>query len=312
MRSEVVDGVQDARFAEAQLDDAVAVVLARQIHIERSVPARGIEEVARIGGDAGARLPESAEAAVRSRVPNTLLLKGLGVVSEHPSVVGTDVAVRSPLDVHHAILNNQPGTLRLTQRVEGDDLPAVGIALELSLNCDRTAEFFSARGDVDGMQAMKEVAAFFGFRHQIHGVRGKINRGRPRDPDFRNEVATTDVAAGNRSDASARIDETHLPQRSRVGSRIAVCIKRVQAVVLGRHIDNVVRPLARDAHTGNIERLSIDVSVHGLTEELAEFLLVDVGRHQHALWPNFRSPLLWDVFAVSTYFTVSFVFWPVR
>lgn len=28
-----------------------------------------------------------------------------------------------------------------------------------------------------------------------------------------------------------------------------------------------------------------------------------------AIWPNFRSPLLWDVFAVSTYFTVSLLFW---
>ena len=28
-----------------------------------------------------------------------------------------------------------------------------------------------------------------------------------------------------------------------------------------------------------------------------------------ALWPQFRSPLLWDVFAVSTYFTVSLLFW---
>jgi len=27
------------------------------------------------------------------------------------------------------------------------------------------------------------------------------------------------------------------------------------------------------------------------------------------LWPNFRSPLLWDVFAVGTYFTVSTLFW---
>jgi len=27
------------------------------------------------------------------------------------------------------------------------------------------------------------------------------------------------------------------------------------------------------------------------------------------LWVNFRSPLLWDVFAVSTYFTISLVFW---
>src|SRR5690625_7700116 len=28
-----------------------------------------------------------------------------------------------------------------------------------------------------------------------------------------------------------------------------------------------------------------------------------------ALWPNFNSPLLWDVFAVATYFTVSLLFW---
>jgi len=27
------------------------------------------------------------------------------------------------------------------------------------------------------------------------------------------------------------------------------------------------------------------------------------------LWPNFNSPLLWDVFAISTYFTVSVLFW---
>jgi Ni/Fe-hydrogenase subunit HybB-like protein len=31
--------------------------------------------------------------------------------------------------------------------------------------------------------------------------------------------------------------------------------------------------------------------------------------NQHGVWVNFTSPLLWDVFAVSTYFTVSLVFW---
>jgi molybdopterin-containing oxidoreductase family membrane subunit len=31
--------------------------------------------------------------------------------------------------------------------------------------------------------------------------------------------------------------------------------------------------------------------------------------NQMDIWPNFRSPLLWDVFAVSTYFTVSLLFW---
>jgi len=31
--------------------------------------------------------------------------------------------------------------------------------------------------------------------------------------------------------------------------------------------------------------------------------------NEMSLWPNFKSPLIWDVFAVSTYFTVSTLFW---
>ncbi len=52
----------------------------------------------------------------------------------------------------------------------------------------------------------------------------------------------------------------------------------------------------------------------------AIFPLIHVGRpwfaywlfpypNERALWVNFRSPLLWDVFAVSTYFSVSLLFW---
>jgi molybdopterin-containing oxidoreductase family membrane subunit len=50
------------------------------------------------------------------------------------------------------------------------------------------------------------------------------------------------------------------------------------------------------------------------------FPLIHVGRpwlaaylfpypNQRSLWINFSSPLIWDVFAVSTYLTVSFIFW---
>ena len=50
------------------------------------------------------------------------------------------------------------------------------------------------------------------------------------------------------------------------------------------------------------------------------FPLIHVGRPWHiyytlplpnqmGMWPNFKSPLLWDVFAVGTYFTVSLLFW---
>ena len=37
-------------------------------------------------------------------------------------------------------------------------------------------------------------------------------------------------------------------------------------------------------------------------------LAVPVSQHD-GLWPQFRSPLIWDVFAVSTYATVSLLFW---
>ncbi len=50
------------------------------------------------------------------------------------------------------------------------------------------------------------------------------------------------------------------------------------------------------------------------------FPLIHIGRfwlgwwlfpipNANAVWPQFRSPLMWDVFAVSTYFTVSVLFW---
>ncbi|GBD91904.1 polysulfide reductase, NrfD [bacterium BMS3Abin04] len=50
------------------------------------------------------------------------------------------------------------------------------------------------------------------------------------------------------------------------------------------------------------------------------FPLIHIGRpwlagylipypNQHSLWVDFNSPLVWDVFAVSTYFAVSFIFW---
>ncbi|MDB6108410.1 MAG: hydrogenase [Pedosphaera sp.] len=50
------------------------------------------------------------------------------------------------------------------------------------------------------------------------------------------------------------------------------------------------------------------------------FPLIHIGRiwlgwwlfpipNSNGIWPQFRSPLMWDVFAVSTYFTVSLLFW---
>ncbi len=40
-----------------------------------------------------------------------------------------------------------------------------------------------------------------------------------------------------------------------------------------------------------------------------DYMLFPLPNQFGSLWTNFNSPLLWDVFAVSTYFTVSLVFW---
>src|SRR5882672_11434500 len=39
------------------------------------------------------------------------------------------------------------------------------------------------------------------------------------------------------------------------------------------------------------------------------FFIGPYPNHRGPLWVNFRSPLVWDVFAISTYFTISLVFW---
>jgi molybdopterin-containing oxidoreductase family membrane subunit len=37
--------------------------------------------------------------------------------------------------------------------------------------------------------------------------------------------------------------------------------------------------------------------------------MIPIPNDMGSMWPQFRSPLMWDVFAVSTYFTVSLLFW---
>lgn len=72
-------------------------------------------------------------------------------------------------------------------------------------------------------------------------------------------------------------------------------------------------------------RLSVNRSAEAMTIfalfQAAIFPVIHVGRVWVAywlfpvpnqfgsVWPNFNSPLLWDVFAISTYFTVSVIFW---
>jgi hypothetical protein len=61
---------------------------------------------------------------------------------------------------------------------------------------------------------------------------------------------------------------------------IAIGIKGIDAIVLGRHDDNVVNPLAGDANTGQNEGLAINLPVYRVGEELAEAVGVHIGGGQ--------------------------------
>jgi hypothetical protein len=78
-----------------------------------------------------------------------------------------------------------------------------------------------------------------------------------------------------------RVDETPVPQRRGVGAGVAVGIERINAIMLGRNVNHIVRAEAWDGNIRNIQRLRIHVSVDGLAKDFAEFGLVDVGRSQH-------------------------------
>src|SRR5712692_9484404 len=168
VRSEIILGNQFACQIESQLDDTVAVVLATGlVFVERAVPAGDVEEVARILRDARSRLPESAQNSIRSRVPHALLLKSLRIVGQHPPVIGADVAMRLPRDVHQAILNQESGALPLAKRIECNFLAAVGSAVELRLDFQWPAKFFGTGRDVEGVQTLHKAAILFGLRGQV-------------------------------------------------------------------------------------------------------------------------------------------------
>ena len=78
--------------------------------------------------------------------------------------------------------------------------------------------------------------------------------------------------------------------------------------------------LFRQKWRTSINRFAEAMTIFAVDLRRACFPAIHVGRvwlaywlapypNQMSMWPNFRSPLLWDVFAVSTYATVSLLFW---
>ncbi len=86
-----------------------------------------------------------------------------------------------------------------------------------------------------------------------------------------------------------------------------------------RHLISAILLLFKQSWRNSISRFAEAMTIFAVVCA-GMFPLIHVGRpwlgywlfpypNSMNVWPQFRSPLLWDVFAVSTYATISVVFW---
>src|SRR5262245_45892223 len=102
------------------------------------------------------------------------------------------------------------------------------------------------------MKTLRIVGSLFRLSHDIQGSSRWINHWGAGDPDFRCDVTAFSRVTG-RYRRHPGAEETSLPERVRAQT---VCVKGVDRIVLSGHKDNVAHALARDGHTGNVERRS--------------------------------------------------------
>ncbi len=199
------------------------------------------------------------------------------------------IAIRGPRDVDGAVFDQQSRALILGARVERDvavRVASVARAGHARLNQLRAARARGAGRDVDRVQPLREHAVLFRARHEVHRARGLIDRSGADDADVVDEVAIgatglADVGALERQDVGRRIRVGDLPQRR--GGRRIVRVERVDAVVVGRDVDDVADADAGYGHAGHVQRLSVDLVVDRALKELAELTDVDGGRGQDGL-----------------------------
>ena len=97
------------------------------------------------------------------------------------------------------IIIQQQGRTLVFQRRAKDQVPLAIIrqcrSRYRSLNFFTAAEFFTASGDVERMQTMRNRAVFLGHGHQVERAGGDINHRRASDANLRVNVIAVGVGA---------------------------------------------------------------------------------------------------------------------
>ena len=193
---------------------------------------------------------------------------------------GVIVTMRTPGDDQVAVLQEKRAALVFLLRVEGDGPRdrCFTRARDRCLNVHGAAELLGTRSQVEHMQCLGGDAIRDRCGDDVEIVADRIDHGSARDADFGDDVVAprTDVRiAVDRPGAGRR--QVALPvHRTRVG------VERVDAVVLGRDVDDIVRA-AGDRDLIHIQRLGKYVAVDGDGEQLAEGARADVARGESGL-----------------------------
>src|SRR3954469_3346517 len=167
-----------------ELEEALAAVGAAH-QIGAAVAGDEVNVAVVVDGGRLPRHPDAAVAPVGGRAPDHLLGQALGVVPEHPAVVGALVAVGGPGDVDQTLVQQQPRPLVSAQRIEGDHpVDAAGTGPRHGgLDLDGAAGALGTVAEVDGVQALEVGVVLLGAGDEVHRLARDVEGGRGHDPD---------------------------------------------------------------------------------------------------------------------------------
>ncbi len=152
----------------------------------------------------------------------------------------------------------------------------------------RTVGPFISGGDVQGMNTVMidvgagNVGAIMGKHIEIKGAAYRINDRRGGDAHFGvqimiGSIAVAKIVVGHHS----RNAQIGAPQQSAICPRVAVGVKRVNAVVLRGHIDDVMHSLTGNGDIGHDQRFRVHLAIYRVGEQLAETVHIDVAGRQY-------------------------------
>ena len=120
-----------------------------------------------------------------------------------------------------------------------------------------------------------------GLGHQIQNVRVGVDDRSTGNPNLGDDIIGPNITPGHGGDPMRRIDEAIMPE-----NMAARGVNGIQAVMLGRHINDVMQPRFRthgDVHAGLDQRLGINLTIHLSLELFAECSQIHVRRLENGL-----------------------------